>query len=270
MLRAAQLARSTFFNQLKSLQRPDGDIELKAHINELYETHKQRYGYRRITLALRSAKNLAVNHKKVLRLMKELDLEAVRPKRRYIYLQGSAKGAAVKNILERKFKAEEPGIKLATDITELKFKGIKYYLSPMMDLFNREITAFTISKRPTYSLVEEMLNKVIPQLDSSKQTLLHSDQGWHYRMHSFKRTLADANVTQSMSRKGNCYDNAAMESFFATFKKEFFYRFKGRSEKTLMQAIGDYIRYYNNERIMLNLKMSPVQYRTQFMEKSTI
>lgn len=264
------MARSTFFNQLKSMQQPDGNVELKAHIIELYQQHKQRYGYRRITLALRLSKDLVVNHKKVLRVMKELGLEAVRPKRRYIYLQGSAKGAAVKNILERKFKAEEPGTKLATDITELKFKGVRYYLSPMMDLFNREITAFTISKRPTYSLVESMMNKVIPQLDSNKQTLLHSDQGWHYRMHSFKRTLADANVTQSMSRKGNCYDNAAMESFFATFKKEFFYRFKGCSEKILMQAIGDYIRYYNSERIMLNLKMSPVQYRTQFIEKSTL
>lgn len=245
-------------------------MQLKTLIYELYQQHKQRYGYRRIALVLRTAKDLIVNHKKVLRLMKELDIEAVRPKRKYIYLRGSAKGATVKNILDRKFKAKEPGIKLATDITELKFKGTRYYLSPMMDLFNREITAFTVSKRPTFSLVEEMLNKVIPQLDRDKNTLLHSDQGWHYRMHDFKRTLADANVTQSMSRKGNCYDNAAMESFFATFKKEFFYRFTGGSEKTLIQAIGDYISYYNNERIMLKLKMSPVQYRTQFMEKSRI
>lgn len=202
--------------------------------------------------------------------MRELDLEAMRPKRKYIHLQGSVKGAAVKNILARKFKAQEPGTKLATDITELKFKGRKYFLSPMMDLFNREITAFTISKRPTFSLVDEMIKQVIPQLDSSKETLLHSDQGWHYRMHDFKRSLADANITQSMSRKGNCYDNAVVESFFATFKKEFFYRFKGQSEKSLMQAIGDYISYYNNERIMLNLKMSPVQYRTQYLEKSMI
>lgn len=86
MLRAAQLARSTFFNQLKSMQQPDGNVELKAHINELYQQHKQRYGYRRITLALRLSKDLVVNHKKVLRVMKELGLEAVRPKRKYIYL----------------------------------------------------------------------------------------------------------------------------------------------------------------------------------------
>ncbi len=270
MLRAAQLARSTFFNQLNNLQKPDSDTELKTQIDDLHGRHKQRYGYRRITQALLSDKKLVVNHKKVLRLMKELGLETVRPKRRYIYRQGPTKGTAVKNILERKFKADEPATKLATDITELKFNGIRYYLSPVMDLFNREITAFTISKRPTYSLVESMMNKVIPQLDSNKQTLLHSDQGWHYRMHSFKKMLADANITQSMSRKGNCYDNAAMESFFATFKKEFFYRFKGRSEKTLMQSIKDYILYYNNERIMLNLKMSPVQYRNQFMKKRAI
>ncbi|WP_373332733.1 IS3 family transposase [Thiopseudomonas alkaliphila] len=268
LLRAAQLAKSTFYYQLQCLQRHDKDAQLKVDISELYQQHKQRYGYRRITMALRLAKNLIVNHKKVLRLMNELNLEAVRPKRKYIYLQGSAKGAAVKNILARKFKAKEPDSKLATDITELKFKGKRYYLSPIMDLFNREITAFTISKRPTYSLVEEMLNQVIPQLDSSKTTLLHSDQGWHYRMYDFKRSLANANITQSMSRKGNCYDNVAMESFFATFKKEFFYRFKGKSEKSLMKEIKDYISYYNNERIMLNLKMSPAQYRAQYLSKS--
>ncbi|WP_407651310.1 transposase [Denitrificimonas halotolerans] len=118
------------------------------------------------------------------------------------------------------------------------------------------------------ALRQEHALKLLPQLDSSKTTLLHSDQGWHYRMHDFKRSLANTNITQSMSRKGNCYDNAAMESFFATFKKEFFYRFKGKSEKSLMKEIKDYISYYNNERIMLNLKMSPAQYRALYLRKS--
>ena len=114
-----------------------------------------------------------------------------------------------------------------------------------------------------------MMEQFIPQLDDQKTSLIHSDQGWHYRQPAFKQQLAQANIEQSMSRKGNCYDNAVIESFFATLKKECLYPKRHLSEKQLLQTLHDYIRYYNTERVILKLKMSPVQYRTHFMENCT-
>jgi transposase InsO family protein len=134
----------------------------------------------------------------------------------------------------------------------------------VLDLYNGEIVAYEMQETPRMPLVSEMLKKALSKLNSQEAPLLHSDQGWQYQMASYQRQLADRGLTQSMSRRGNCLDNAAMESFFGTLKSEYFYLNKFENVKELEVGLKEYIRYYNNDRIKIKLKgLSPVQYRTQ-------
>lgn len=154
--------------------------------------------------------------------------------------------------------------KWTTDVTEFSVAGEKLYLSPVIDLHNGAIIAFQTARRPVFKLVKDMLVKALDQLGDEDRPILHSDQGWQYQTPAWSRMLEGRNITQSMSRKGNCLDNAAMESFFATLKSEFFHPNRFNSIDSLRDGVEDYIRYYNNDRIKMKLKgLSPVQYRTQ-------
>lgn len=248
---------------MRKLKQPDPNKGLKAYIKEIYELHKRRYGYRRITTDL-GLKGIKVNHKKVLRLMREMNIKAVRPKKKYNAYMDTAGCSATKHILQRNFQADQPSQKLVTDVTEFKLGSQKFYLSPVMDLFNREVISYTLFKQPTFEMVSTMLTQAMPKLNLDQKVILHSDQGWHYRIPAFKKMLEKSGITQSMSRKGNCWDNAVIESFFATFKNEYHYRFKEKSEENLRAAVDEYIRYYNEDRIKLDLKMSPVMYRKKY------
>ncbi|MDI5984551.1 IS3 family transposase [Halomonas sp. M4R5S39] len=262
LLRAAELPRSTFYYQLKALGADDQCAPLKARIRAIYDSHKGRYGYRRITAALRQAGEV-INHKAVQRLMQQLGLKSlVRPKRYRAYR--GAVGHVAPNVLDRQFQAEGPNQKWVTDITEFNVDGQKLYLSPIMDLYNGEIVAYQTSRRPVLSLVKHMLQQAFARLKHSDRPLLHSDQGWHYQHPTYRALLAGQALTQSMSRKGNCLDNAAMESFFGTLKAEYFHLNRFDTVEQLQQGLDRYIHYYNHERIRLKLKgLSPVQYRTQ-------
>lgn len=262
LLKLAGLARSTFYYQVKLAQAADKHLALKRQIECIFALHKGRYGYRRITLAIRKLGH-QVNHKTVQRQMALLGLKSlVRPKK-YRSYKGEV-GQAAPNLLQRQFNALAPKQKLVTDVTEFNVAGNKLYLSPVMDLFNGEIIAFETANRPTYGLVGSMLKKALAKLKSSDKPLLHSDQGWQYRMPAYQRTLRSKGVEQSMSRKGNCLDNAAMESFFAILKSEFYHPNKFNSVDELKAGLKQYIHYYNHDRIKQKLKgLSPVQYRTQ-------
>lgn len=153
--------------------------------------------------------------------------------------------------------------KWTTDVTEFNVAGEKFFLSPVMDLHNGEIIAFEMARRPIFKMVRDMLDKALSRLHDDDR-ILHSDQGWQYQMPAWSRMLENYNIAQSISRKGNCFDNAAMESFFATLKSEFFHPNRFESIDSLRDGVEDYIRYYNNDRIRMKLKgLSPVQYRTQ-------
>ncbi len=262
LLRVVGLSRSTFYYQMARMKGEDKYASLKQRIQMLYARQRGRYGYRRITLALRQ-ESLVINAKTVQRLMQELGLKSrVRP-RKYRSYQGDL-NAAVPNLLARQFRASRPQQKWVTDVTEFNVRGEKLYLSPVMDLFNGEIVAYHMSRRPDFKLVSRMLQKALSRLHGPDKPLLHSDQGWHYQMPAYRRELKQHGLTQSMSRKGNCLDNAAMESFFGTLKSEFFYLEQFDSLERLQQGLHRYIRYYNHDRISLKLKgLSPVQYRTQ-------
>ncbi|MFZ6649783.1 IS3 family transposase [Undibacterium sp. TJN25] len=262
LLKVAELARSTFYYQQKAALVCDKHLGLKRQISAIFARHKGRYGYRRIALQIRQV-GQKVNHKTVQRLMSELGLKSlVRPKK-YRSYKGNV-GQTAPNVLQREFDAQGTHQKWVTDVTEFNVSGEKLYLSPVMDLYNGEIIAFETAKRPVFELVSSMLEKALAKLKPGDKPILHSDQGWQYRMPAYQRALQSKQVVQSMSRKGNCLDNAAMESFFAILKSEFFYLNKFSSVDELQTRIKKYIHYYNHDRIKAKLKgLSPVQYRTQ-------
>jgi len=254
----ANLPKSSFYYHHQN--RSDPDETDKALLVEIYRRHKGRYGQRRIAAAL------DWNRKKVARLMKQLELKAlVRAKKAYRH---PAMGEISEHLLKHRFKARKPNEKWLTDVTELKGKDGKLYLSPILDLFNREIVAYAMSRRADSEMVKEMLEKAAPRL-TDKGTMLHSDQGVLYRTAGYRELLAEHSMIQSMSRKANCWDNAPMESFFAVLKTECFYRAGELTADELMKQIDDYMDYYNRERCSLKLKkLSPVAYRTQLTQSA--
>ena len=251
---------------MKQLNKPDKDQELKDKIQSIFTEHKGNYGYRRIHLELRNCGYL-VNHKRVQRLMKVLNLQAkMRQKRKYSSHKGDV-GKKADNLIQRQFEAAKPMEKCYTDVTEFAIPAStqKLYLSPVLDGFNSEIIAYNLSTSPNLEQVKAMLNQAFTE-EHYKNTILHSDQGWQYQHQYYHRFLEDKGIQPSMSRKGNSPDNGMMESFFGILKSEMFYGYEKtfHSLEQLEQAIVDYIDYYNNKRIKVKLKgLSPVQYRTK-------
>jgi putative transposase len=266
LLEFSGLARSTYYYHLKQLNKLDKNKVLKAKIKMIYDEHKGNYGYRRITLELRN-QGFLVNHKKVQRLMKRLNLTArIRRKRKYSSYKGEV-GKKADNLIQRHFEASKPYEKCYTDITEFAIPASsqKLYLSPVLDGYNSEIIAYQLSTSPNLEQIKTMLTQAFPD-DHYTHTILHSDQGWQYQHQFYHDFLKQKGIRPSMSRKGNSPDNGMMESFFGILKSEMFYGFEKtfKSLEELKQAIINYIDYYNNKRIKVKLKgLSPVQYRTK-------
>lgn len=259
LLTCMRMARSSFYYYAKQ-SSADKYFEIKGMIKNIYHKHKGRLGYRRITLLLRQ-KGQVVNHKTVLRLMRCLNLKSVIRVKKYTSYKGE-QGRIVLNILNRSFKAERPNQKWATDVTEFNVSGKKLYLSPVIDLYNQEIISYHLSERADFKSVMTMMEKALEKIKHTQSLLLHSDQGWQYQMKQYQHLLQQNGIVQSMSRKGNCLDNAVIENFFGILKSELFYLKKYDSIDQLKKEIKEYINYYNYDRIKLNLKgMSPIQYR---------
>ncbi|EOU1787519.1 IS3-like element IS1397 family transposase, partial [Candidatus Ventrimonas sp.] len=257
LLKAAGLARSTLYYQLSLQKAKDKYADVKQLIASIFHEHRGCYGYRRIHCELQK-RGLKFSGKTVRKLMQQLGLKSPVRLKKYRSYRGNM-GLAAENILQRQFKAEAPCEKWVTDITEFRAGGQKLYLSPILDLFNGEIVAWETACRPTEELVKRMLNKGLESLAEGEKPLLHSDQGWHYRIKSYQSALADKGLVQSMSRKGNCLDNAVMENFFGHLKEEMYYRRDYRSVEELENAVNEYITYWNQKRIKLSLGgLSPV------------
>ena len=257
------MARSTFYYYQKQRELPDKYKVIKPLIKSIYHKHKGRYGYRRITDELQN-KGIVINHKTVLRLMNLLGLKSIIRVKKYKSYKGE-NGKIAPNLLERNFKATAPNQKWATDITEFNVFGKKLYLSPIIDLFNQEIISYELTERPVFNQVVTMLKKAFKKIPNNTNLTLHSDQGWQYQMKQYQHLLKEKGIIQSMSRKGNCLDNAIIENFFGTLKSELFYIKKFRTIEELKNEIKQYIYYYNHKRTKSNLnKMSPIEYRTHF------
>ncbi|WP_176015295.1 IS3 family transposase [Victivallis sp. Marseille-Q1083] len=234
---------------------------MRRQIQEIFETNKSQYDYRRIHAVLRQA-GFTVNHKTTQKLMREMRFQGKQKRNKYRSYKGSV-GKVAPNILDRQFKAHKPFEKLVTDVTEFAVCDEKVYLSPILDLFNSEVVSYSISRNPNFVQTKNMMAGLFFKLPPDAAPIMHSDQGWQYQMRKFQKMLSEHNITQSMSRKGNCLDNSVMENFFDRLKTEMFFGEHFESVEEFEKKLSEYICYFNNDRISLKLKgMSPVQYRT--------
>ena len=234
----------------------------KQEITAIYHENKGRYGYRRITAELRKRK-FSLNYKTVRRLMKELgSVFRVRMKKYRSYKGETGKIAL--NLQNQNFHAEKPNQKWVTDVTEFSLFGEKLYLSPILDLHSSDLVSYTISDRPVLSMVTTMLDEAFAKIPAGTNLILHSDQGWQYQHKQYQQMLREKGVRQSMSRKGNCLDNAVIENSFGLLKSELLYLQEFRSMEHFKQELIEYLDYYNNRRIKVKLKgLPPAIHRQQ-------
>lgn len=273
-----ELKRSTYYYNVSKVNKEMKNDEIMNIIIDIFYTHKKRYGYRRIVLELAN-RGYEVNHKKVKRLMSIMGLYALTPKAKYKSYKGDMNGTVKnkllnkivdedkhKTVYERDFSTNNCNEKWTTDVSEFHIGPGKLYLSPIMDMHNREIVSYNISTSPNFNQTLEMLNIAFNKYKNLENLILHSDQGWQYQMIQYHSLLKEKGIIQSMSRKGNCLDNSPMENFFGKMKNEMFYGFEYTFDSLdeLKLAMEEYIEYYNTLRITTKLKgLTPVQYRNQ-------
>ena len=263
LLKAIHLSKSTYmFHKYRIEAAKEPETELEKLVLEEFKENKGRYGVRRITASLR-LKGHHINHKVVQRIMKKYHLKGKTPKkiRKYSSYMGTV-GKVAENLLKRQFNVDVPNKVFVTDVTEFKFSWGKVYLSPVMDLYNREIIGYDIARHPDFNQIKRMMDSALKGRTITKEALFHSDQGCQYQMKEFGQILKSYGITQSMSRKGNCHDNSVMENFFGRLKVEMFYgeekTFKDFNE--FKEKLEEYILWYNKERIKEYLHWkSPIQ-----------
>ncbi len=261
LLELAHVSRAGYYkwrkNQQTTQQRKQEEELLESHMLSIHRIHPY-FGYLRMTVALRR-EGILVNHKKVYRLMKKLGIRSViRKKRRFFGKQASVVNA---NRLDRQFQADSPLSKLVTDITYIRAGERFVYLSVIQDLFNNEIVAWRLSERNDLALVSETLD-VLSKNVNMEGVILHSDQGFQYTSKPFNRKLKRLGMLGSHSRRGNCLDNACIESFFSHLKTEKIYLTKPGTLAEVEQHVREYISFYNENRFQKKLNnRSPIEYR---------
>jgi len=257
------LSRSTYYYEVSkedAVAKRNEEIVIK--IREIFEHYKGRYGVRRVHRELIN-RGYKTNHKKVQRLMHCMGLKGKQPKEKYHSYQGEV-GKTAENIINRDFSTTKPFEKWTTDVSQFSFPWGKCYLSPILDMHTNEIISYDLSQHPNMEQIRRMLKKGLNRFSSLDGLIFHSDQGWQYQHAYFRNAIKKRGIIQSMSRKGNCYDNSVMETFFGRLKNEMFYGFEKeyQSYEEFSAAMADYIDYYNNERIQAKTKwMPPVKYR---------
>jgi len=248
----AKVSRSGYY---KFLARPDNqfdaDRELVECINSIQDKVKHIYGYRRMKTAVEKQLKVVVNKKKMARIQKEHQLQAQVRRKRFKHPQ--------------QFNAEAPNQKWVTDITYLQKGDARLYLSVILDLFNKEIISYRISDTLAIPFVLETFKDAFAKVKPG-QVLVHSDQGCHYTATIFCAMLRANNAVQSMSRRGNCWDNAIVENFFGHLKSEMVRRLQPCSKADLENHVHDYMNFYNTIRIQGKMKMAPVEHRSHFMQ----
>lgn len=254
LLHHSGLSRAGYYKWKRKKFCQPRDSELTAHILSIHSI-RPYYGYRRMTIALKR-EGLDVNHKRVYRLMRMLGIQSIiRKKRRYFGKSGSV---VFPDLLGRDFSTLLPGRKLVTDITYLPTTDGFIYLSIIQDLYNNEIVAHAFSSRNNLDLVLSTFDKFSPQPGA----ILHSDQGFQYTHKIYQEHLDRLQIQGSHSRKGNCLDNACVESFFSHLKTEVFAGRPTMNKDETATLVEEYLRFYNAERFQKRLgQLSPVEYR---------
>lgn len=269
LCKIANVSRAGYYKwvkrQTQTTAKDREDERLKTLLRAGYKRHRGRYGYLRLNVWLNRQTAQSYNHKRIYRLLDEIGLKAKIRRRKIWYGNKTASAIVSPNLLNRDFKADKPNQKWVTDVTYLPHPVKTLYLSAIKDLATNEIVAYQISGRNDLKLVQDTLQAAIrKQKKKVHGILIHSDQGFQYTSQQYQTLLTRYGMTASMSRKGNCLDNAAMENFFGHLKSELLYIEKFQSPAKMERAVRAYIRYYNKERIQLKLdKLAPIAYRCQ-------
>ena len=250
LLKAAGLARSTYYHLLShpaAVTRPD----IEPMVAEVFSRTPHGCGHRQIRMCLVHEFGMKVSHKSVLRVMRRMGLRcAIRrpnPYRRYSSYRGET-GARVENLLKRDFAADRPYAKMGTDVTEFKVAGGKAYLAPIYDMGSKEIVAWDVSRHPDLAQQQRLLAMLESRLPEGADPILHSDMGWQYQHDWWRNRLEELNIRQSMSRKGNCIDNAATEQVFGHLKDEFYTGREFASCEEFKAGLDAYIIHGNTRR----------------------
>jgi len=267
LLKVIGLSRSTYYYEISKTDAvKERNAALSSEISAIFKENKERYGVRRVHHELLN-RGLHVNHKRVQRIMKQLSLKGKRPKEKYHSYKGDV-GKVADNIINRDFSTEKPLQKWTTDVSQFNLPWGKCYISPLLDMHTNEVVSYNLSLHPNMEQIKDMLTKAFDRFPSVQGLIMHSDQGWQYQHELYRNELKKHGVIQSMSRKGNCYDNCIMETFFGRLKNEMFYGFEKQypSFEAFSKAIADYIDYYNNRRIQAKTKwMPPSKFREASM-----
>ena len=266
-----RVSRSGYYRWLKDFDKPDKDIDDYVLIKEIFDRGKKKLGWRSIQMKLFNEKHIVMNHKKVSRIMKKYRL-FTKIRRRNPYkdiMKKTQEHRTCENKLNREFKQTTPLKVFCTDITYLFFNHRPAYLSVIKDICSGEVVSWKLSRHIDMELVMETIERMkdngkLP-LESFQNILIHSDQGFHYTNPQYIKMIKDLGMIQSMSRKGNCIDNAPIESFFGHFKDDVDYK-ECRTYEKLELLVEEYVEYYNNERYQWHLKkMTPVGYRNHLL-----
>jgi putative transposase len=244
----------------------DKNIEIEKLIIDIYNKSNKRAGYRSIKSILKNKYKLIINHKKVQRIMQKHDIKSLVRKK---FRRPKEKSFIKNNILNRDFKANIPGEKFVTDITYIPTQRSMMYLCTIIDLFNNEPVAWNISDKQDKSLSIDTI-EVLKRKYDLRNSIIHSDQGIHYTNNDYVRLLKEINANQSMSRKGNCWDNAVAESFFSHYKCETIHLMKNKvkTKNDVIQLTDEYMDYYINERPQKKLGgVPPSLYKENYLNE---
>lgn len=263
------MSKSGYYKYAKTLIK-DRDKKDYLLIKQIFERGNCKLGWRPIQMSLKSDYEIIMNHKKIKRIKREYGLiTKIRAKNPYKMIAKKTKEhCTFKNILNRNFKQSTPGMVLCTDITYLYYKnGQKAYLSVIKDIASKEVVSWHISREITMKFVLDSVKDLRKIKTMDNKTIIHSDQGFHYTNPGYIKVVKSLKLIQSMSRKGNCWDNAPIESFFGHLKDDVEYN-KAETINELSDMINKYMDYYNNRRFQWDIKkMTPVMYRNHLLEK---
>jgi len=261
MCRFFGVSRSGYYDFVHRLGRPERDADLAEEIRQQQKNSQCTYGYRRIQLAL-ATKGIRRNPKTVLRVMKKYNLlSEIRRRRRWVNMGQQLH--RYENLLNRQFQADRPNHKWVTDISYIHTKQGILYLSMIRDLYDNSIVAYKTGTEQTVNLVLDTIHLAMRKEKKrvAAELQLHSDQGFQYTSQAYFKLTQKYGITPSMSRRGNCYDNAMAENFFSILKTECIYRYKPASFKDANEMIDRYIHFYNHERIQLKTGVAPLTLR---------
>jgi len=257
------VSRAAYYAWDKRSQKTAPDQERMRLVKEAWLKSRKSYGYRRITIALQQ-KGHTINHKAVLRLMQKMNIHSVARKRKtYKKMTDLDSYHRYENILDRDFAAAKPNQKWVTDTSYVRTQGGWAYLSTIKDLFDGFIVAHLLGKNLSVSLVTDTIKLAVQKekITNGDEILIHSDQGFQYTSEAYFALTTKYQMKQSMSRRGNCWDNAPMENFFGHFKEEALRQYPIPTFKEAQEIVDGYIDFYNYERIQLKTRQTPYQIR---------